>query len=548
MDLLASYSDDGDSAKNTPTRMDQMLPKVESTKSDACLEAEWESFEKMISGTGSPDAQAPPPLPVGPPELSVSSEQSYFSNMSEPPTLSNIKDQTQFFNHADPPTLTNSTEPMTISDDESTSTVTSPQNPLKLTDIILPSQYDDEMPVLTKITGSPLSSEHSRSRSSSSSSRSSSADSVRSEERKKSLSPVSSKRESSPRKDSSNSKRKDEKRDKRSRSRSPHRSRSRSPHRRRRRSSDRKRSRSKSRGRRRSSERKQRSRSHGKRSHHGSSRSHRRRRSGSRTKRRQSREKRSSRDTRRRSSDRSHRRDRRDHSKERRRRSRSNERRRSRSRSPTRGKKCITRAVGSKPLTFKEQMRQQLLKASKMLSEQADGSEPKELPIDTQNNMPLSASSVFASVSAGGNVTPQMALLQTMAAMHQKAQEMTGVAVPRFYNPAAVNPLKYAEQVQKRKLLWGKNKEKKEDEGQGQWQGTAFVSDNDGKMAAKFRKLMGMKEGADKDSDEEKNEEQKKKTEEMFYRLDKEYEFARMTTHTHRGIGLGFQSQGLPNP
>lgn len=39
---------------------------------------------------------------------------------------------------------------------------------------------------------------------------------------------------------------------------------------------------------------------------------------------------------------------------------------------------------------------------------------------------------------------------------------MTGVAVPRFYNPAAVNPLKYAEQVQKRKLLWGKNKEKKE--------------------------------------------------------------------------------------
>lgn len=87
-----------------------------------------------------------------------------------------------------------------------------------------------------------------------------------------------------------------------------------------------------------------------------------------------------------------------------------------------------------------------------------------------------------------------------------------------------------------------------QDEGQGQWQGTAFVSDNDGKMAAKFRKLMGMKEGADKDSDEEKNEEQKKKTEEMFYRLDKEYEFARMTTHTHRGIGLGFQSQGLPNP
>ena len=37
-----------------------------------------------------------------------------------------------------------------------------------------------------------------------------------------------------------------------------------------------------------------------------------------------------------------------------------------------------------------------------------------------------------------------------------QAQELTGVAVPKYYNPAAVNPLKYAEQVQKRKLLWGK--------------------------------------------------------------------------------------------
>ena len=45
-----------------------------------------------------------------------------------------------------------------------------------------------------------------------------------------------------------------------------------------------------------------------------------------------------------------------------------------------------------------------------------------------------------------------------------QAQELTGVAVPKYYNPAAVNPLKYAEQVQKRKLLWSKSKEKKESE------------------------------------------------------------------------------------
>lgn len=43
-----------------------------------------------------------------------------------------------------------------------------------------------------------------------------------------------------------------------------------------------------------------------------------------------------------------------------------------------------------------------------------------------------------------------------MAAMHAKAQELTGVQVPKFYNPAAINPLKFAEQQQKRKLLWSK--------------------------------------------------------------------------------------------
>lgn len=40
-----------------------------------------------------------------------------------------------------------------------------------------------------------------------------------------------------------------------------------------------------------------------------------------------------------------------------------------------------------------------------------------------------------------------------------QAQILTGVTVPNYYNPAAVNPLKYAEQVQKRKLLWSKVKE-----------------------------------------------------------------------------------------
>lgn len=49
-----------------------------------------------------------------------------------------------------------------------------------------------------------------------------------------------------------------------------------------------------------------------------------------------------------------------------------------------------------------------------------------------------------------------------MAAMHAKAQELTGVEVPKFYNPAAINPLKFAEQQQKRKLLWSKAGQNKE--------------------------------------------------------------------------------------
>lgn len=46
--------------------------------------------------------------------------------------------------------------------------------------------------------------------------------------------------------------------------------------------------------------------------------------------------------------------------------------------------------------------------------------------------------------------------------MHAKAQELTGVEVPKFYNPAAINPLKFAEQQQKRKLLWSKAAQNKE--------------------------------------------------------------------------------------
>ena len=67
-------------------------------------------------------------------------------------------------------------------------------------------------------------------------------------------------------------------------------------------------------------------------------------------------------------------------------------------------------------------------------------------------------------------------------------------------------------------------------------------------MSAKFRKLMGIKEEEQAGGSEPpKESELQQKQEELFNRLNKEYEFARMTTHTHRGIGLGFSSMGMPD-
>ncbi len=53
---------------------------------------------------------------------------------------------------------------------------------------------------------------------------------------------------------------------------------------------------------------------------------------------------------------------------------------------------------------------------------------------------------------------------------------------------------------------------------------------------------MGIKDDAPIPAEDEMTQEQLMKQQEMFQRLDKEYEFARMSTHTHRGVGLGFAS------
>lgn len=105
-------------------------------------------------------------------------------------------------------------------------------------------------------------------------------------------------------------------------------------------------------------------------------------------------------------------------------------------------------------------------------------------------------------------VTPQILLQKSMEAQVEKVKVQTGIELPSYYNPVAVNPNKYAEQIQKRKLLWG-NKQNNEVVKQIEeskpvvtsasnktatiWQSTKF-GDQDGKVTAKFKRLMGIKD------------------------------------------------------
>lgn len=104
-------------------------------------------------------------------------------------------------------------------------------------------------------------------------------------------------------------------------------------------------------------------------------------------------------------------------------------------------------------------------------------------------------------------VTPQQLLQKSMEAQVEKVKVQTGIELPSYYNPVAVNPNKYAEQIQKRKLLWGNKQNndvvKKVEETKPAvtttnktatiWQSTKF-GDQDGKVTAKFKRLMGIKD------------------------------------------------------
>merc|ERR1719228_335962 len=175
---------------------------------------------------------------------------------------------------------------------------------------------------------------------------------------------------------------------------------------------------------------------------------------------------------------------------------------------------------------------------------------------------------------------------ETLATQMEKVKEITGVEVPKYYNPAAINPLRYAEQIKKRQMLWKKptnddkdpqpcgssqpsniavatteqvTPEKKPGAGIlarqpssqpagsfNKWETTNFGND---KTNEKFRRLMGRKGGggAPTPSTDSPSSVQKGSAK-LFELQEQQYEKARAITHTARGLGLGFTPQAAPTP
>ncbi|TGZ47290.1 Uncharacterized protein DBV15_04193 [Temnothorax longispinosus] len=136
---------------------------------------------------------------------------------------------------------------------------------------------------------------------------------------------------------------------------------------------------------------------------------------------------------------------------------------------------------------------------------------------------------------------------------------MTPGGIPgeqNYYNPlATASQGKYAEQIQKRKLLWA-NKSKQDDGNStsatastaNTWMGTTFTHDQDGKVTAKFKRLMGIKGDLPGTPAVGAKPDILKKQEEMFNNMEQQYEVARATTHTQRGVGLGYATGGYQFP
>lgn len=146
----------------------------------------------------------------------------------------------------------------------------------------------------------------------------------------------------------------------------------------------------------------------------------------------------------------------------------------------------------------------------------------------------LNAATNPVALAAASTVNPQIALQAAAAAVHAQVLAQTGIAVPNFYNPMAVNPVHYAEQEKKRKQLWAKKAEEKTESApsSNNWEKTSFGDDA---TRDKFRRLMGIK-GAAADTKGDDGGESAR----LMDQLDHDYQTARIKTHTQRSFGLGF--------
>ncbi|XP_032165723.1 arginine/serine-rich coiled-coil protein 2 isoform X4 [Mustela erminea] len=246
-------------------------------------------------------------------------------------------------------------------------------------------------------------------------------------------------------------------------------------------------------------------------------------------------------------------------------RSRSRHRHRSRSRSRTRSRSRERKKRIEKPRRFSRSLSRtpspppfrgrntamdaqealaRRLERAKKLQEQRE----KEM-VEKQKQQEIAAAAatggsvlnVAALLASGTQVTPQIAMAAQMAALQAKALAETGIAVPSYYNPAAVNPMKFAEQEKKRKMLWQGKKEGDKSQSAEIWEKLNFGNKD---QNVKFRKLMGIKseDEAGCSSVDEESYKTLKQQEEVFRNLDAQYEMARSQTHTQRGMGLGFTS------
>nr|CAG4642956.1 EOG090X0LFN [Evadne anonyx] len=214
---------------------------------------------------------------------------------------------------------------------------------------------------------------------------------------------------------------------------------------------------------------------------------------------------------------------------------------------------AITMETGGKEDQDPGPAHQALKRITDMSGEQEVKNVVREKLVPAIERMGLDVTSLAASVAASGASSEKSAAMaaaqQVLQNQVDQVQQMTGVALPSFYNPGAVNPMKYAQQIQKRKQLWA-NKEKKEAQPTMTskiWEATAFNQDQDGKMTAKFKRMMGIKTeqvvaSSSQTEGAAESKEVQKKQQELLASLDQQYQVARATTHTQRGLGLGFSS------